>query len=132
MSETIQGACLCGGVAFELREPEGTGYCHCTRCQRWTGGPGFPEVEVDEANFTITKGADLVRRFREEGHSALCFCGTCGSSLYAEYEGKIYASAGVLQGTAFEPDYHMMVAYKAPWDGITGNAPQYPEWPPDS
>jgi hypothetical protein len=32
------GACLCGGVRFELTEPaRAAGYCHCTRCQRRTG-----------------------------------------------------------------------------------------------
>ena len=29
-----------------------------------------------------------------------------------------------------EPAWHVQVAYKAPWDEISGNAPQFPEWPP--
>lgn len=130
MSETFQGACLCGGVAFEVRDPEGMGYCHCTRCQRWTGGAGLPELEMPAASFTITSGQELLRNYPEEGHSVLWFCGTCGSSLYAEWEGKIYVGAGTVGGATLTPDYHMMVAYKAPWDEITGTAPQYPEWPP--
>ncbi len=36
----------------------------------------------------------------------------------------------MLPDVKLEPTYHMMVAYKAPWDVITGDAPQYPEFPP--
>ena len=132
MTETIHGACLCGQVTFELREPAATGYCHCTRCQRWTGGPGLPEVEVAATDFEITAGEELVRRFEEEGFSSVAFCSTCGSSLYAYGDDRVYVSAGVLQGFSFEPEYHMMVAYKAPWDAIADDAPQHPEWPPAS
>jgi hypothetical protein len=37
MTDTLKGTCLCGGVEYEVRDPEALGYCHCTRCQRWTG-----------------------------------------------------------------------------------------------
>jgi hypothetical protein len=40
-------------------------------------------------------------------------------------------SAGALQGLELQPEYHMMVAYKAPWDEIGGDALQYPEHPPE-
>ena len=130
MSEAIHGACLCGQVAFDVRAPEGTGYCHCTRCQRWSGGPGLAEVEVDEANFEVRSGAELINTYTEEGHSGFAFCSNCGSSLYAFGDGKVYVAAGVLKDLTFEPGYHMMVAYKAPWDVITDEAPQYDEFPP--
>jgi hypothetical protein len=131
MSETIHGACLCGKVTFDVRDPDVMGYCHCTRCQRWSGGAGLPEVEVDAANFEITSGQELIRHYTEEGFSGVGFCTNCGSSLYAFGDGKYYVSAGVLQDLEFEPAYHMMVAYKAPWDAITGEAPQHPEFPPE-
>jgi hypothetical protein len=131
MSETIHGACLCGGITFVLRMPEGMGFCHCTRCQRWSGGPGLPEVQVAAANFEVTRGRELMRHYAEEGFSGVSFCGNCGSSLYAEGGEKYYVCAGVLQDVKLEPTYHMMVAYKAPWDEIGGTAPQFPEWPPD-
>jgi hypothetical protein len=130
MSETIHGACLCGQITIDVRDPEGTGYCHCTRCQRWSGGPGLPEVEVDEANFEVRSGKELIKEYTEKGFSGVAFCSNCGSSLYAFGDGKIYVAAGVLQGHAFEPAYHMMVAYKAPWDVITDDAPQFDEFPP--
>jgi hypothetical protein len=132
VSETIHGACLCGEIRFEVREPEGMGFCHCTRCQRWSGGPGLPEVEVAATNFKVTRGRELMKHYDEEGFSGFCFCGNCGSSLYAAGGEKYYVCAGVLQDVKLEPTYHMMVAYKAPWDEISGTAPQFPEFPPDT
>jgi hypothetical protein len=131
VSETIHGACLCGRITFDVLEPQGMGFCHCTRCQRWSGGPGLPEVEVAAANFKVTSGQELLKHYGEEGFTGVSFCSNCGSSLYAEGGEKYYVCAGVLQDVKLEPTYHMMVAYKAPWDEIAGNAPQFPEWPPD-
>jgi hypothetical protein len=132
MSETLYGACLCGRITFEVHEAGAMGFCHCTRCQRWSGGPGMVEVEVAATNFKVTSGEELMKTFSEEGFSSVCFCANCGSSLYAGGGDTLYVAAGALQGVERQPSYHMMVAYKAPWDVISGTAPQYPEWPPDS
>jgi len=131
MSETLHGACLCGQVTFDVHEPEAMGFCHCTRCQRWSGGAGLTEIEVAAANFEVTGGREQIKQFTEEGFSGVGFCSNCGSSLYAFGDGKVYVSAGTLQDVKLEPSYHMMVAYKAPWDVISGDAPQYPEFPPE-
>ena len=131
MSETFHGTCLCGQVTFDVREPEALSFCHCTRCQRWSGGASSVSVEVEGANFEVTAGQELIKHFTEEGFTGVGFCSNCGSSLYAFGDGKYYVSAGTLPGLELQPQYHMMVAYKAPWDEISGDAPQYPEHPPE-
>lgn len=131
MSETIHGACLCGQITFDVHEPEAMGFCHCTRCQRWSGGPGLAEVEVEATNFEVTAGRELMKHYAEEGFTGFCFCSNCGSSLYGDGGEKLYVCAGTLQDVKLEPAYHMMVAYKAPWHEIGGDAPQYPEFPPE-
>ena len=65
MTETLKGACLCGGVEYEVQDPEALGYCHCTRCQRWTGS-SLAGVVVAKENFRFTKGEDLVKRYESE------------------------------------------------------------------
>ena len=80
MSKSLTGACLCGGVEYEVRDPEGMGICHCTRCQRWTGS-SLAAVLVDPDNFEITKGRDLVKRYESE-LAPRHFCGNCGACLY--------------------------------------------------
>src|SRR6185312_1927465 len=65
MSETLTGSCLCGGVEYEVTDPQSLGYCHCTRCQHWTGS-SLAGVVVAKENFRLTKGEDLVKTYRSE------------------------------------------------------------------
>jgi hypothetical protein len=130
MSEVVHGACLCGQVGFEVHEPETMGVCHCTRCQRWSGGSGMPVLVVEATNFKVTKGQDLIKQYTEEGFAGRCFCSQCGSNLYGDGGEKYYVGAGVLRDVTLEPAWHIQVASKAPWDEISGTAPQFPEWPP--
>jgi hypothetical protein len=128
MSEVVHGACLCGRVEWEVKDPEVMGACHCTRCQRWTGGTGTMVVVVDPKGFRVTKGEELVKRFHEDGFSDRVFCGNCGSGIYADGGKRIYVGAGGLKDVKMKTAFHIQVAHKAPWDEIGGSAPQYPEW----
>ena len=92
MSEALKGACLCGGVEYEVRNPEALGYCHCTRCQRWTGS-SLAGVVVAKENFSFTKGEDLVTRYESE-FAPRNFCSNCGSSLYDDLGEKYFVAAG--------------------------------------
>ena len=34
------GRCFCGAVELEVTgSPEAMGYCHCSSCRSWSGGP---------------------------------------------------------------------------------------------
>ena len=128
MAEALKGACLCGGVEYEVEDPESLGVCHCTRCQRWTGS-SLAAVVVDPTNFEITKGADLVGRYESE-LAPRHFCSNCGSSLYDDLGEKYFVAAGLMRDLKLEPSFHMQVAYKADWDQIGSDAPQFAENPP--
>jgi len=128
MAETLNGACLCGGVEYEVQDPEALGICHCTRCQRWTGS-SLAAVLVAPENFKFTKGEDSVKRYESE-LAPRHFCGNCGSSLYDDLGEKYFVAAGLMRDLKLEPAFHMQVANKAGWDKIGGDAPQYDEMPP--
>jgi hypothetical protein len=128
MSDTLKGACLCGGVEYELRDPETMGTCHCTRCQRWTGS-SLTGVVVDASNFEITKGEDLVKRYESE-FAPRHFCSNCGSSLYDDLGGKYFVAAGLMRELELQPAFHLQVAYKADWEQIGDSAPQFAEAAP--
>jgi hypothetical protein len=128
MAKTLKGACLCGSVEYELEDPQSFGVCHCTRCQRWTGS-SLAAVVVDRNNFRFTKGDDLVRRYESE-FAPRHFCGNCGSSLYDDLGENFFVAAGLMRELDLQPSFHMQVAYKAPWETIGGDAPQYDENPP--
>ena len=60
MSETLTGTCLCGGVELEATDPQGLGYCHCSRCQHWVGSH-LAGIVVAKENFRVAKGGDLIK-----------------------------------------------------------------------
>lgn len=129
MSKTLKGACLCGGVEYEVTDPEGMGVCHCTRCQRWTGS-SLVGVLVDNRNFKVTKGQDQVKHYLSDGFAPRQFCSNCGSSLYDDLGEKYYVAAGLMRELDLEPSFHLQVAYKAAWEQIGDDAPQFAENPP--
>ena len=49
---TRTGKCLCGAVSLsaEVSDPR-LAVCHCTQCQRWTGGGPLISVRVDQVTF---------------------------------------------------------------------------------
>jgi hypothetical protein len=112
-------------VEYEVDDPEAMGYCHCTRCQRWTGS-SLAGVVVDKDNFRVTKGDDLVRRYESE-FAPRHFCGNCGSCLYDDLGEKYYVAAGLMRELDLQPSFHLQVAYKAGWETIGDAAPQYDE-----
>lgn len=131
MGDSHKGACLCGGVSYEIGKVEAMGSCHCTRCQRWTGTGGATVYVVPASSFTLTGGKDLARTYQEKGFGDRIFCSRCGSSLYASGGDKNYVLAGTVKGDlGMRPQFHIQVAYKAPWDEIVPGPPQFPEWPP--
>src|SRR6201746_126468 len=73
MSHT--GKCFCGAVTLEVSgEPEGMGYCHCSSCRSWSGGPvnAFSLWKPDAVR--ITSGADNVATFAKTSMSERKFC----------------------------------------------------------
>jgi hypothetical protein len=125
MAESLKGACLCGSVEYEVQDPESMGYCHCTRCQRWTGS-SLAGVVVAKDNFRLTNGENVIKRYESE-FAPRNFCGNCGSSIYDDLGEKYYVAAGLMRELDMEPSFHLQVAYKAPWETIGDSAPQYAE-----
>ena len=75
------GQCLCGAVRYTLRDaPESFGACHCTMCQRVSGGVNMAfSVPADGIEIT---GGEHVRTYRSSGWAERSFCGICGSNLW--------------------------------------------------
>jgi hypothetical protein len=128
MADTLNGACLCGGVEYEVESPEAMGVCHCTRCQRWTGS-SLSGVVVAEENFHLKDGEGLVKTYESE-FAPRNFCSNCGSSIYDDLGGKYFVAAGLMRDLDMTPSFHLQVAYKAPWEEIGDSAAQFDENPP--
>ena len=127
MSETLQGTCLCEGVEYEVQDPQAMGYCHCGRCQRWTGS-SLAGVVVAKDNFNVTKGEDLIKTYTSE-LAPRNFCSNCGSSIFDDLGEVYFVAAGQLADLDMEPSFQQLVAYKASWHEIGDDAQQFDEMP---
>ncbi len=128
----LKGRCLCGGVQYEVdAEPVAVGTCHCTRCQRQSGGTSMIGVVIPQGSLRFVAGEDLVKTFSEETFADRHFCSNCGSAIYGSTENLTFVTAGGLDhDSGIESQFHMMVGFKAPWDHIHDELPQFPEYPP--
>ena len=119
----IEGACLCGGVRFELTEPFlSVSQCHCTSCKKLSGGAGTISGRARSAAVEIVAGEELLRSYQPDEGSAKTFCSTCGSNLFgggwpASEHCSVRLSALT---TPFErkPDAHIFVRSVAPWETL--------------
>jgi len=81
---------MCGAVKYEFTgEPATTALCHCTDCQKWSGGAYTSNVVVPRTSFTVNS-TPVLKTYDAIGDSGKVnkhfFCSTCGSSLYTELE----------------------------------------------
>ena len=123
MAPALTGQCGCGGVRFEIDEPlVAAGYCHCTRCQRRTGGGSSASARVAPGSLRVVEGEELLASWEPEGGFAKVFCSACGSALFGRAPGSDEHSLvrmGVIDG---DPGIRMMgrqyVVYAAVWEPI--------------
>ncbi|HYX89735.1 MAG TPA: GFA family protein [Gaiellaceae bacterium] len=80
---TLRGSCQCGGVRFELPDAfVSMTYCHCTTCQKLSGGIGTANARVRTDAIRIVDGAELVRTYQPDEGTAKTFCPVCGANLF--------------------------------------------------
>lgn len=131
----LHGSCLCGTVKYEIQgDPMMVAYCHCSRCQKFTGAAAEPAMLVPADLVKVTAGQDNLTRFEPEGFVHREFCKTCGSSLFSHLTLPAGAVTVVTLGTidgdpGVRPMMHIHVASKAPWDEIADDLPQIAEVP---
>ena len=80
------GRCFCGTVRIEVTgSPEAMGYCHCSSCRSWSGGPvnAFSLWKPDAVK--ITAGAEHVGTFNKTKMSFRKFCTKCGGHLMNDH-----------------------------------------------
>jgi hypothetical protein len=132
----LEGACLCGGVRFEVTEPfVAVTQCHCASCKKLSGGVGTVSGRARTAAIRILAGEELLRTFQPADGSAKTFCSTCGSNLFGGGWPASELSAVRLSAltTYFDqrPESHIFVRSVAPWEVLPDDdAPRFDERPP--
>jgi hypothetical protein len=109
-------------VRFEISEALlGAAYCHCTRCQRRTGGGSSISALTAPGSFRIVEGEEHVGTWKPENGWHKSFCSLCGSALFGcDPAGERYiVRMGVLDGDpGVRPIARQFVAYAPPWETI--------------
>jgi len=108
-----QGSCFCGAVEVEVSgEPEGMGYCHCSSCRSWSGGPVNAFSLWKPENVKVTKGAEHLATFNKTPVSDRKYCAKCGGHLMTNHPplGLVDVFAATLPTLAFAPGVHINYA----------------------
>lgn len=110
MADKHRGACFCGAVEIEVSgEPLAMGYCHCSSCRSWSGGPVNAFTLWKPENFRVTKGAEQLRAFQKTAMSERNYCGKCGGHVLVQHPtlGLTDVFASMLPTLAFKPALHL-------------------------
>ncbi len=124
------GGCLCGAVRFQITaKPLAACYCHCTMCQKKSGGPFTAYATVPFEGFSFTKGKPAA--YESSPGNLRLFCGACGSSLgarVAEDPKLIAVGLGCLDDpNLIKPELHSFTSTQVSWCEIDDGLPRYAE-----
>ena len=128
------GGCLCGAVRFRVTaKPLMAGYCHCTMCQKNSGGPFTVGATVPIEGFAFTKGEP--KAYDSSPGFVRLSCGECGSALgfQAKDDPKLADfSLGCLDDpNAIRPEFHVFTSTQVSWCEMADGLPRYPESAPE-
>ena len=113
MTKTYQGACFCGAVQIETEgEPAGMGYCHCTSCRSWSGGPVNAFTLWPPEAVKVTKGAEHIATYHKTDLSHRQYCRICGGHVMANHPtiSLVDVFAATLPSLKFAPGVHVNYA----------------------
>lgn len=128
------GGCLCGAVRFRVTAaPLAAYYCHCTMCQKSSGGPFMVGATVPMEAFAWTEGEP--RAYRSSPDVLRLSCAACGSVLGARSPGEsklIDLSLGCLDDpNAIRPQFHMFTSSQVGWCKVEDGLPRHPDFAPE-
>ena len=129
--ESYSGGCACGAVRYDVRQsPVHVFYCHCTDCQRETGGPFATEIYVRRESLSVTGEMNAYSVIGDSGKAVTRkFCRTCGAPIVTEFEAEplfVCVKACSLDDASWlKPEFHLYVKSKQSWYKILDGLPQY-------
>lgn len=130
-----EGGCACGALRYRLeREPLFVHCCHCTRCQRETGGPFAHHALVEFDTMRVVSGAPEFAAVPSDSGTPhhVARCPTCRTALWNEWGTRPAATRYVRVGTLDEParlppQAHIFTRSRQPWL-VPSGAPAFEAW----
>jgi hypothetical protein len=113
MADKHTGRCFCGAVEIEVTgAPAAMGYCHCSSCRSWSGGPVNAFTLWKPEDVKVIKGAQTLGRFSKTSFSDRRFCTRCGGHVMTDHPtiGLVDVFAAAIPSLAFKPGVHLNYA----------------------
>jgi hypothetical protein len=110
---TYEGSCFCGAVKLEATgAPDVMGYCHCTSCRSWSGGPVNAFSLWKPAAVKVTSGAENIATFAKTAMTERKYCTKCGGHLMSNHPslGFVDVFAATIPTLNFTPGVHVNYA----------------------
>jgi hypothetical protein len=107
------GSCFCGAVKLVVKgAPEGMGYCHCSSCRSWSGGPVNAFSLWKPEAVEIEAGAEHIATFQKTPLSERKYCRKCGGHLLTNHPtlGLVDVFAATIPTLEFKPGVHVNYA----------------------
>ena len=133
----MTGRCLCGAVTYTAEaEAVVQAVCHCTDCQRQTGGPYSVIVGVPRAAFSVE--GDSLSSFATTGEdhggeTERSFCTTCGAPVFsvaAVMPEVVFLKAGSLDDPSWvQPAVEVWTRSAQPWTPAFEQTARMPRGP---
>lgn len=128
----ISGACLCGGLRYQVEGPmRSLVHCHCSMCRKHHGAPFASFVRGATAGFRWLAGESTVVTYRSSADGVRPFCPTCFAVAPTVLGDDVFLPAGNLIGELGDVGgAHVFVESKAAWHTIADGLPQFDAMPP--
>ena len=146
--DTFEGGCTCRHVRYRMTgKPMFVHGCHCSWCQRETGGAFATNamIEADRVELTSEGAPEAVDTPSASGKGQKIWrCPKCKVAVWSNYAGagdKVrFVRVGTLDpGHGLAPDIHIFTSTKLPWVVLPQGVPAVPEyynpkemWPKES
>jgi hypothetical protein len=134
----LAGGCSCGALRYELSLPPLMAYnCHCTNCQKVSGGAFSTSVTILESGFELTADEPKVVEWTSDAGNTRygIFCGDCGTRIANGQRpagGFLSLRSGTLDDTSWvEPVGDIWLRSKQPWVAVTEDRLQTQQQPGD-
>ena len=143
----LEGRCTCGEVRFRMnRAPMIVHACHCTECQRLSGGGFAINALIEADRVELLAGAPVgVPVTGTSGKTQTVYrCPRCQVALWSHYPGAgakvCFVRAGTLdEPSRVKPDVHIYTSTRLPWLELPAGATAVSEyyspkevWPAES
>lgn len=145
-TETFAGGCFCGAVRYRMTiRPMFVNCCHCSDCQRQTGGAFAINAIVETDRLELEGEAPVVVTMPTGSGRPhdIYRCGKCQTALWSDYGRRKVMSflrvSTLDEPHAIQPDAHIFTRSKVPWVVLPADQPAFDifydlptQWPAES